>query len=44
MLFHKFIARYRRWKSIQETIAAPECLPTGELDGLGIARWRIPDR
>ena len=43
MSFHDLIARYRRWKSIHETIAALECLPTGELDDLGIARWRIPE-
>ncbi len=43
MLFHELIARYRRWRSIHETIAALECLPTAELDDLGIARWRIPD-
>ncbi len=43
MSFHQLIARYRRWKSIRETITALECLPTGELDDLGIARWRIPE-
>ena len=43
MPFHELIARYRRWKSIHETIAALERLPTGELDDLGIARWRIPE-
>ncbi len=31
MSFHELIARYRRWKSIHETIAALECLPTGEM-------------
>jgi uncharacterized protein YjiS (DUF1127 family) len=43
MSFHGIIAKYRRWKSIHETIAALESLPTGELDDLGIARWQIPD-
>ncbi len=50
MLFHELIARYRelidryrRWKSIRETIAALECLPTSELDDLGIARRHIHD-
>ena len=43
MLFQELIARYHRWKSIRETIAALECLPTDELDDLGIARWRIPE-
>ncbi len=43
MLFHELIARYHRWRSIHETIAALECLPTAELDDLGIARRRIPD-
>ena len=43
MLFNELIARYRRWKSVYETIVALEGLPTAELDDLGIARWRIPD-
>ncbi len=43
MLFHELIVRYRRWKSIRETIAALDGLPTAELDDLGIARWRIPE-
>ena len=43
MWFHELIARYRRWQSIRETIAALECLPTTELDDLGFGRWRIPD-
>ncbi len=43
MLFQELIARYRRWKSIRETIAVLECLPTDELDDLGIVRWRIPE-
>ncbi len=43
MKFHELISRYRRWKSIRETIAALERLPTGELDDLGIVRWRIPE-
>ena len=43
MSFHELIARYRRWKSIHETIAALKRLPTDELDDLGIARWRIPE-
>ena len=43
MSFHDLIARYRRWKSIHETIAALERLPTGELDDLGIARRQIPE-
>ena len=43
MSFHRFIARYHRWKSIHETIAALERLPTYELDDLGIARWQIPE-
>ncbi len=40
---HQLIARYRRWKSIRETIAALQALPSSELDDLGIARWRIPE-
>lgn len=43
MSFHQLIARYHRWQAIRETIAALERLPTGELDDLGIARWRIPE-
>jgi uncharacterized protein YjiS (DUF1127 family) len=43
MSFHDLIARYRRWKSIHETIAALECLTTGELDDLGIARRQIAE-
>ena len=43
MLFHEITTEYRRWKSIRETIAALEGLPTAELDDLGIARWRIHD-
>ncbi len=41
MLFRDLIVRYRRWKSIHQTIAALECLPTQELDELGIGRWQI---
>jgi uncharacterized protein YjiS (DUF1127 family) len=43
MWFQELITRYRRWKSIHETIAALERLPTEELNDLGIARWRIPE-
>lgn len=43
MSFHQLIARYHRWQAIRETIAALDRLPTGELDDLGIARWRIPE-
>ncbi len=43
MSFHELAARYRRWQSIRETIAALECLPTSELDDLGIARRHIHD-
>jgi len=41
MSFHKLIAKYRRWKSIHETVKALERLSTDELDDLGIARWQI---
>ncbi len=43
MLFNELIARYRRWKSVHETIVALDGLSTRELDDLGIGRWRIPD-
>ena len=43
MSFHELAARYCRWQSIRETIAALEDLPTTELDDLGIGRWRIPE-
>ncbi len=38
------IARYRRWKSVHDTIVALEGLSTRELDDhLGIARRQIHD-
>ncbi len=43
MLLNELIARYRRWKSIRETIVALEGLSNRELDDLGISRWRIHD-
>ena len=43
MMFHEITAGYRRWKSIRETVAALESLPTAELNELGIGRWRIRD-
>ncbi len=43
MLFNELITKYRRWKSIRETIVALEGLSTRELDDIGIARWRIHD-
>lgn len=43
MMLQKLINGYHRWKSIRETIAALDGLPTEELNDLGIARWRIPD-
>ncbi len=43
MLFNELIARYRRWKSVHETIVALEGLSTRELDDLGIARRQIHD-
>ncbi len=41
MRLHGLIAKYRRWKSIHDTIVALEGLSTHELDDLGISRWRI---
>ena len=43
MKFREFATKYRRWKSIRETVAALEALPTRELDDIGIARWEIRD-
>ena len=43
MLFHGVITRYRRWKSIHETIRELARLDERELDDLGISRWRIAD-
>ncbi len=43
MSFQGIITKYRRWKSINETIAALDGLSTHELNDLGIGRWQIPE-
>jgi len=43
MSFHELIARYRRWKSLHETIRELTQLDDHELNDLGIGRWRIAD-
>ncbi len=43
MLFHEIITRYRRWKSINETIRELSRLDDHELNDIGIGRWRIAD-
>ena len=43
MLFHELTTRYRRWKSIRETIRELTRLDDRELNDLGISRWRIAD-
>ena len=43
MSFHELIARYRRWKSLHETIRELTQLDDRELNDLGIGRWRIAD-
>lgn len=43
MLYHGLIAKYRRWKLINNTVRALSMLDDRELNDLGIGRWRIAE-
>ena len=41
MRISQTITRIRRWRSVQDTVSALQCLTDRQLDDLGIARWQI---
>jgi uncharacterized protein YjiS (DUF1127 family) len=43
MWFQNIITKYRRWKSINQTIRELNQLDNHELNDLGISRWRISE-